>query len=240
MALPKLTVPTYDVTLPVCNTLVSFRPFLVKEEKLLLMAVQSKDQETMTRTILQILTNCTLTQLNVEQLAVVDIECLFLHIRARSVGETISIQYKCPNLIEGVVCETSSTYTVDLLSIQPKFYPTHQRTIALTETVGLTMKYPSLKSLAKINFATLESQKLFEFVAANIESIYDADKVYLTKEIPAAEVMEFLDTLNSAQSRKLQEFFETMPQLVTTIPFHCPKCQYEELAEVKGLQNFFS
>lgn len=243
MALPKLTVPTYETILPVTKAAVSFRPFLVKEEKLLLIAMQSKDSDTITKTIIQILKNCALTKLDVENLPLVDAEYLFLQLRARSVGEGIEVNYKCTKIINEELqtrCDVVSPYSVDLLTIQAKFSDGHQQVIALTDTIGVTMRYPTMGVVGRFDFKNLSPKDLFDFMGSNIESIYDADRVYPSKEISKPELSEFLDSLNSAQSKQLQAFFETLPQLSATIAFHCPTCQHQELVEVKGLQNFFA
>lgn len=243
--LPKLTAPTYAYVCP-SGTQVSYRPFLVKEEKLLLMARESNDANTIMDAVQQVVTNCVKTSVPIESLPMFDIEALFLQLTARSVGESANLRFQCHQLTSvgsptGVEtpCGAVSEYTVDLLSIVPKFGKEHTKTIALTDTVGLIMRYPSFKYYKKFVNAVLGTEEAFRIIEACIESIYDANKVYPAKDSSPLELREFLESLTSKQVEKIDQFFESFPKIKTTIPFKCPSCGYGEPLEVEGLESFF-
>lgn len=244
--LPKLTVPTFAYTCP-SGTQVTYRPFLVKEEKLLLMARESNDANTIMDAVQQVVTNCVQTSVPIESLPMFDIEALFLQLRARSDGETTNLRFQCHQTVptSGPIgtptsCDAISEYTVDLLSITPTFSPGHSKKIALTDSVGVIMKYPSFKYFKKFVNATLGTEEAFRIIEACIESIYDANKVYPVKDSSPTELREFLESLNSKQVEKIDQFFETFPKIRATIPFKCPKCGYTESLEVEGLESFFA
>lgn len=243
--LPKLTTPTYSYTCP-SGISVTYRPFLVKEEKLLLMARESNDANTIMDAVQQVVTNCVQSSTPVDLLPMFDIEALFLQLRARSVGETANLRFQCHQTVmtSGPVptprsCDAISEYTVDLLNIVPTFGPGHSKKIALTDTVGVVMKYPSFKYFKKFINATLGTEEAFRVIESCIESIYDANKVYPVKDSSPIELREFLESLNSKQVELIDQFFNTFPKVKTTIPFKCPSCGYEEALEVEGLESFF-
>lgn len=246
MALPKLTVPLYDVVCP-SGAKVSFRPFLVKEEKLLMIAMQSKETETIINTAKQILENCvgSVSGVDIDKLPLFDVEFLFLNLRARSIGEEITLRYKCnqnatdANTGNTVVCGTVSEYPIDLLSIHPKFGAGHSKHVQLTEGVGVTLRYPTFKSFRNISRKDLPADDAFMFLVECIESINDASVVVNTKDVPQSEVVDFVNDLNHTQVDKMDQFFNTMPKIELTIPFKCPRCSHTEEITVKGLDNFF-
>jgi hypothetical protein len=243
--LPKMIVPTYAYTCPSGLT-VTYRPFLVKEEKLLLMARESNDANTIMDAVGQVVTNCVQTSIPIDSLPMFDIEALFLQLRARSVGETANLRFECHQQLatSGPIatvrsCGTISEYTVDLLAVTPKFGEGHTKTIPLTDSVGLIMKYPSFRYFKKFVNATLGTEEAFRLIESCIESVYDAQKIYPTKGTPPGELREFLESLTAKQVEKIDRFFETFPKIQTTIPFKCPSCGYEEVLEVEGLESFF-
>lgn len=240
MTLPKLTIPLYDVTLP-SGTKVTFRPFLVKEEKLLLIAKQANDAATMVQCVKQIIQNClsTTSVVNVDKLPLFDLEYLFLHLRARSIGEVVTVRYKCNQANGANTCGIISEYPIDLLTIQPKFGEGHSKTVKLTENVGLTMTYPSFKSFTKLVREDLHPDEAYGILLDCIESIYDERGVYYTKDVPRSELQDFVDTLSPEQVKKIDHFFDTIPKIETTIHFECPKCQHTEEIVVEGLDSFF-
>lgn len=246
MALPKLAVPMYEVVCP-SGLKVSFRPFLVKEEKLLLIAMQSDDPETIIATAKQILENCIgrISNIDIDKLSLFDIEFLFLQLRARSIGEQVTLRYKCnqnvtDNTGNTAVCNTVSEYPVNLLDIKPQFAPGHSKYIQLNETVGVTLKYPTFKSFRSIVRKELPPDEAFTFLVNCIESINDPDKVVMTKDVEPQEVIDFVNDLNHTQVQMIDNFFETMPKIELDLQFKCPKCEYEEKITVKGLDSFFA
>jgi hypothetical protein len=244
--LPKLNVPFYDVVCP-SGTKVSFRPFLVKEEKLLLIAMQSDDTESIVTTAKQILENCvgSVSRIDIDKLPLFDVEFLFLNIRARSIGEKINLRYKCNQQVTDAntgntsVCGTISEYPIDLLEIKPKFGDGHNKYIQLTDAVGITLRYPTFKAFRTIARKDLPADEAFAFLVQCIESINDTNNVVLTKDVPVEEVVEFVNDLNHEQVEKMDHFFDTMPKIECPIAFKCPKCGHQEEILVRGLDNFF-
>lgn len=238
MPLPKLDIPAYKLTLPSGIT-VTHRAFLVKEEKLFLMAAQADDTDTIVTTIKQLLNNCILEGPSIDELPLFDIEYLLLQLRARSVGEKLTVRYRCKNQTENGVCGATSDYEIDLLSYKPIFSPGHSTTIMLTDKIGVVMRYPLFKTFSKALVEDLQTDDVIGLILDCIDSIFDAETVHYTKDIERAELLSFIETLTPQQLEKLDHFFDTLPRNEITIPFHCPKCQYEEPIEVKGIDNFF-
>ena len=246
--LPKMTTPTFAYTCP-SGAQVTYRPFLVKEEKLLLMAREANDANAIMEAVQQVVTNCVQSSVPIDLLPMFDIEALFLQLRARSVGETCNVRFQCHQTITSNTygvglettrsCETVSEYTVDLLAITPIFGVGHTKTIPLTETVGLTMKYPSFRFFKKFLNASLNTEEAFRLIESCIDTIYDANKVYRAKDCAPQELRDFLESLSGQQATQLDRFFETFPKIKTTIPFRCPACGYTEKLEIEGLESFF-
>jgi hypothetical protein len=247
-SLPKLTVPLYDVTCP-SGLKVSFRPFLVKEEKLLLMAQQSKDTVTIVNAVKMLLDNCVgkVSAIDVDKLPLFDVEYLFLQLRARSIGEVVNLKYKCNQTVANTVtgnteiCNKVSDYAVDLTKIQPTFDTGHAKYIQLNETIGLTLRYPTFKSFRHIiaKDKDVPTEDSFAFVVDCIESINDQNAVVFTKDVPLSDVISFVEDMTKPQIDKLDAFFDTMPKIETTLNFKCPKCGFEDVIVVKGLDSFF-
>jgi len=246
MSLPKLDVPYYEVVCP-SGLKVSFRPFLVREEKLLMIALQSNESTTILQAAKQILENCVgkVSNIDIDKLPLFDVEFLFLNLRARSIGEELALKYKCnqqvldANTGNTVVCNAVSEYPVDLLSIKPTFAEGHNKYIQLTDEVGVTLRYPTFKSFRSIARKDLPAEDAFAFLVECIESINNSQEIVMTKDVPASEVAEFVDDLSKKQVDKMDAFFDTMPKIEKVIQFKCPKCRYEEEIKVKGLDNFF-
>jgi hypothetical protein len=244
--LPKLTVPLFEATCP-SGLKVSFRPFLVKEEKLLLMAQQSKDTVAIIAAVKMLLDNCVgaISGIDIDKLPLFDIEFLFLQLRARSIGEVVTLKYKCNQSIANTVsgnseiCNAVSEYKVDLLSIQPKFDTGHAKYIQLTDTIGLTMRYPTFKSFRNVLSKELKKDESFSFIVDCIESISDQNAVVFTKDVLLEEVIAFVEDMTKPQVDKMDAFFDTMPKIETTLNFKCPKCGFEDNIEIKGLDSFF-
>lgn len=246
MSLPKLATPLYEVVCP-SGLKVSFRPFLVKEEKLLMIAMQSDETATILNSAKMVLENCvgSISGIDIDKLPLFDVEFLFLNLRARSIGEVVPLKYRCNQTVTDantglpVVCGTVSEYDVNLLDIKPTFRPGHAKYIQLTEGIGITMRYPTFKSFRGIAKKDLPANEAFDFLVECIESINDADHVVLTKDVTSEEVSAFIDDMSKQQVEKMDAFFDTMPKIEKAIQFKCPKCLYEEEIVVKGLDNFF-
>lgn len=241
MALPKLDVPLFEVTLPLTKQTVTFRPFLVKEEKILLMAMESDDEKSTILAIKQILNNCC-QDLDVENLPVADLEFLFLHLRARSVGEIVELQYKCNNKVtdengEEKTCGHVVQYSVNILEVQPEFSTEHTNKIEINDKLGIVMRYPTFKMME--NTKGDETQRIMDVITESIDYIYDEENVYYRKDVPKKELIEFIESMTKEQFQKVQQFFETLPKIKKEIDFKCSKCGYNEHIVVEGIQNFF-
>jgi len=242
MALPKIDLPIYEANLISLNKKVRFRPFLVKEQKIFLMAAQSEELQDTVKSIKQVLKNCVLDDIDIDSLPLFDLEHLFLQLRARSVGEVSSLRYTCNNIIKGEENEEKKCggivkLDLNLLDIQPIKNENHTNIIKLSEKLGMTMRYPSFSILEDLK---IESESdLLKLLVGCIQSIYDEDQVYYAKDVSEEELIEFIDNLQQSDIQKVQEFFLTMPKLEKMMDFNCPKCGYHEEIKLEGIQNFF-
>jgi hypothetical protein len=244
MALPKIDVPVYDINLPLTKKNVRYRPFLVKEEKILLMAMESGEEKTITDAIKQIVNNCCLEQIDVDELPILDLEFLFLNLRSKSVGEIVELQYKCNNIIKDENgkeknCGNLVKFNINLLEIKPEFDTNHDNKILLGEKLGVLMKYPNFKSISNISEDDGGVQSILKIISNSIDCVFDDDNMYYRKDISDSEMMEFLENLNREQFAKIQNFFETIPKIQKNVQFKCVKCGYNEQILIEGIQNFF-
>ena len=241
--LPKLDVPIYEVKLISNNKVVRFRPFLVKEQKLLLMGSQSEDSEENVKIVKQVLKNCVIDELDIDSLATFDLEYLFLNLRARSVNEVVELKYKCNNIVKQEndkeePCNSLETFGIKLLDIKPTTHDKHNKKIELSEKMGIVMRYPTFEIISSLPNKS-EDEVLMILLLNCIDYIYDAENIYKTKDVSQEEIIEFIDNLQQKDLEKIQEFFETSPKLRHTLNFNCKKCGYKEDINVEGLQNFF-
>ena len=238
MPLPKLNTPTYELTLPSSNRKVKYRPFLVKEEKILLIAMESEDEKEMQNAVKQILKNCILTRgISVDKLAVFDIEYLFLNIRGKSVGEEITLNIVCP---DDEKTEVEVAVNVENVKIQKS--DKHDPVIQLTDQVGIVMKYPSMEMFVKNNITGDNTQKvdtIFDMTIDCISQVVEGEDVLEAKSFSKKEMLEFVETFDTQQFQKIQDFFETMPKLSHTIKVLNPKTNVESEVVIEGLSSFF-
>ena len=236
MPLPKLNAPTYELVLPSTGKKVKYRPFLVKEEKILLLAMESEDEKQMQDAVKQILKNCILNRgVKVEEMAVFDIEYLFLNIRGKSVGEEVTLNLICPDDEE-----TTTEITIDIEDIKVQKPDDHDNIIKLNDDVAVVMKYPSLETFVKNNItgdAGLET--VFDLSIDCISQIVEGDDVYEAKSFSKKELLEFLESMDSTQFQSIQKFFETMPKLSHKVSIKNPKTGVESDVVIEGLQSFF-
>ena len=237
MALPINTSPTYSVVIPSTKETIKFRPFLVKEEKSLLIAQHSEDQNVMVDTLKGIIRACTLDKVDPDTLATFDLEYLFTQIRAKSVGEKVDLVFPCD------VCTDEKAkvkLTFDLTQINVDFPEGHTKKIELFDDVGVIMKYPSInviKQLESINTSDIES--VFNVISSSIDIIYNGDEVFHAKEESKKDIVEFLENLTSQQFGKIQNFFVTMPRLRESVKYTCPVCSLDHDKILEGLDSFF-
>ena len=239
MPLPKIATPTYELVLPSTEQTIQYRPFLVKEEKLLVIALESEDNKQITTAIKAVLKNCVLTKgIKVEQLPTFDIEFLFLNIRGKSVGEQLEVNIICPD------DETTQvTVDIDLDDIEVERNDDHTKQIKLDENLMMEMKYPSLDQFIKNNFDFNESNQMdqsFQLIASCIDKIYNEEEVWATADCTKKEVNEFLEQMNSGQFKQIETFFESMPKLKHTIKVTNPKTKVESDVVLEGLASFFA
>ena len=233
MPLPKLAIPEYEATLPVTGTQISYRPFLVKEEKLLYLAMESQDNKQMVKAVKTIIKNCTNLKSKVENLATFEIEYIFLKIRSVAVGEVSEFKVTCPD-----DDETQVDVQVPLGQVTVQMPEDHNSKIDLDGNVGVKMKYPSLDVFIQQNLSDNPNiEDVFELAAGCIEQVYDKEEVYdsFTKK----EALDFLEDLNAEQFAKIQAFFETMPKLSYTLKVTNPKTKVESELVLEGLASFF-
>jgi DNA-directed RNA polymerase subunit M/transcription elongation factor TFIIS len=241
--LPKIDVPIYEITLPLSEKKVKIRPFLVKEEKILLMAMESEDEESVLLAIKQIVNNCCVDNINVDDLPILDLEYMFLQLRARSVGEVIDLQYKCNNEIKDEegndkVCNHVIKLSFNALEIYPEKNENHSSKIQLTPKLGVVMKYPDFKIMEKIRNLK-EAEVLGKLVSNSIDYIYDEETLYYAKDASETELLDFVDSLTRDQFQKIQDFFDNIPKMKKTLDFKCGKCGYQEEMVLEGIQSFF-
>ena len=239
MPLPRIAAPTYELELPSSGKSIQYRPFLVKEEKVLVIALESEDTKQITTAIKNVIKNCVLTKgLKVESLPTFDIEYLFLNIRGKSVGEELEVNIICPDDEE-----TQVPVTIDLDDIKVVKDEEHTNKVKLDETLMMEMKYPSLDQFIKNNFDFKDQNAMdqsFELIASCIDKIYSEEEVWATGDCTKKELNEFLESMNSSQFKDIEKFFETMPKLSHKIKVTNPKTKVESEVVLEGLASFFA
>jgi hypothetical protein len=238
MPLPKISTPSYHLTLPSTGKEIKYRPFLVREEKLLVLALESEDTKQITEAIKTVIKSCIETRgVKVETLPTFDIEYLFLNIRGKSVGEEIEVNIICPD--DG---ETTVHVKINVDEIEVKKFDGHDKKIKIDDNIMLEMKYPSLDQFIKNNFdfsAANDMDQAFDLISSCIDTIYTEDEVWSTSDVTKKEITEFLDQMNSLQFKKIETFFETMPKLSHKITVTNPKTKVENEVVLEGLSSFF-
>lgn len=237
MTLPKFTAVIYNTVIPSTQEKIKFRPFLVKEEKALLIAQQSEDTNVLVDTLKEIVKSCVVGKLDIDSLAMFDLEYLLLQIRAKSVGEYVELVFSCD------VCTSEASKSVvgfDLTEIQVTKDPLHNKKIALFDDVGIVMKYPTINAIKKFESLDLDDiEAIFDLIIDSIDYIYSGDSIYHAKEQTKQELTEFIDNLTQEQFQHIKVFFETMPKLRKDISYTCPVCNKEHNKYVEGIETFF-
>jgi hypothetical protein len=245
MALPKIDVPTYETKLISSGKIVKYRPFLVKEQKLFLMAAQSNDEKETIDVVKQVLNNCILSDIDVDDLPTFDLEHLFMQLRARSVGEVVNLKYNCNNTVkddkgEEKTCGSLVKFDLNILDIKPIIDEKHSSKIEISDKLGIVMKYPTLSLIKDVgNLANEDVDTVLNVIISCIDYIYDAEQMYYAKDSTKEELLEFIENLQQEDMEKIQVFFTTMPKIAKELDFKCKKCGYEETITVQGIQNFF-
>ena len=240
MPLPTIETPTYELKLPSSNKKIRYRPFLVKEEKILILALESKSQNEITNAVTDVLKKCILTRgIKVDDLPTFDIEYLFLNIRAKSIGEDIKLTVTCPD--DGETKVPVTIYVDEIKVIKPK---DHKIDIVLDDKMSLRMKYPSLNQFIESNFDTEDESetivdKTFRVVADCMDTIFDGEDAWEAKDYSSQERLDFVQQLNSQQYKKVENFFSTMPKLSHTIEVVNPNTKEKGSVVLEGLADFF-
>lgn len=231
MALPQLNTARYTTMVPSLQKEVSFRPYLVKEEKVLMMAMETQDQKSIMRAVKEVIKSCVFDDINVDKLAMFDIEALFLALRSKSVGENVNIKLKCD-------CEELTEVNINLDEIQMNDIG-EDNVIPLTSEVGVTMRYPALSDIENID-AEGGIESMMDMIIKCMDSIYDTDAVHDVSNESKESVQSFLDSLNGEQFKKLAEFFENLPSLNYNAEWDCVGCNKHNTMELKGIASFFT
>ena len=239
MPLPKIATPTYELELPSSGETITYRPFLVKEEKLLVLAMESEDTKSITRAIKEVLKSCIKTKIKVDTLPTFDIEYLFLNIRGKSVGEEVEVTVTCPD--DGVT-EVDVNIPIDNIQVQKS--KEHTNNIKLDDTLSMTMKYPSLDQFIETNFDVNESkgtqlEQSFDLIGSCIETIYSDEEAWPASDSTKKEIGEFLEQLSSSQFQDIEKFFETMTKLSYDVVVTNPKTKKKNTVVLEGLASFF-
>lgn len=239
MPLPKIATPSYELKLPSTGKSISYRPFLVKEEKLLVLALESENTKEISTAIKNVIKNCIQTKgIKVETLPTFDIEYLFLNIRGKSVGEEIELNIICP--------DDEQTYVpvkINIDEIEVTRSPEHTKEIKLDDTLVMEMKYPSLDEFVKNNFDFNEDNMMdqsFDLIASCIDKIYNAEEVWAVEDCSKKEITDFLESMNSSQFKEIERFFETMPKLSHEVKVTNPETKVESTVVLEGLSAFFA
>lgn len=241
--LPKLDVPIYETKLISNGQTVRYRPFLVKEQKLFLMAAESDDPKDTINAIKQVLMNCVLDDIDIENMATFDIEYLFLQLRARSIGEVVNLRFNCNNNViekgEEVKCGNLVKIDVNVLDVNPIKNEEHTNKIQITDKIGVVLKYPTFGSIDFAGLDTQDMQQILNVIVSCIDYIYDDEQVYYAKDTKKEELIDFIENMKQTDLEKISSFFTSLPKLKKEIHFHCNKCNYEEDITLEGVQSFF-
>ena len=239
MPLPKIATPTYELVIPSSKKKIKYRPFLVKEEKILILAMESEDTNQIANAVKNVISSCILSRgIKVEKLSTFDIEYLFLNIRGKSVGEQIEVMVTCPD-----DKKTKVPTSINIDSIKVQIDDKHSKDIVLDDQYTLRMKYPSLSEFIKNNFANIDDINVddtFELIASCIEQVYSEEESFAASDCTKKELSQFLEQLNSSQFKEIEKFFDTMPKLSHTVKVTNPKTKKENEIVLEGLQSFFA
>jgi len=231
MALPTLEVPTYELTLPSTGKKITYRPFLVKEHKILLTLSEASDDET-SRIVTDLVDVCTFNKINAKELPHFDIEYIFMFLRARSISEVVDVVITCVN------CEKQYDNSFNIENISIEKAEEHTNKIMLNETVGIEMKYPKFDQVVKV-FDNNDTDDIFKLVMKSIKGIFEGDNYWDAKEQTEEDIETFLNSLTKEQFEKIETFFQSAPKIVQVIESDCPHCQHHNTSRIQGLQNFF-
>ena len=231
--LSSLAVQKYELILPTSKKRIEYRPFLVKEEKILMLASESKNQNDMYRAMKEVVAACTFGSIDVEVTPIIDIEYIFLKIRSRSVGETASPTIKC------FKCNKSTEVKVDLNKIEPTYSEDHKNRATINDQIVMDMKYPTFSDLQKIEKYDTEFERAIRLLISCIDKIHTKSETFVAAELEESELDEFVSNFNQDQLKRAMKFVETMPKLQAVVDFTCSHCQNKEKMKLEGIRDFF-
>lgn len=242
MKLPQIDLPTYDFEIPSTGKKVKFRPFLVKEQKILLIALESGKEKDIVDAVKQIIANCIIDKdFNVDDMSTFDIEYFFIHLRARSISEKISLSFRCKNIVEDKECDHLMEFEHDILSATIEKNSNHEKTIFFTKEIGVVMKYPTL-SFTELGLKGTKKKNVedaLNAIVSSIDYIFDKDNIYYIKEMKREEILEYIENIPKVSFDKIQNFFNTIPYVRSIIEHKCEKCGFEHKIPLEGLTSFF-
>jgi len=236
MALPKLTTPTYELEVPSTDEKLKYRPFLVREEKILLVALESQESKDVLNAVKEIVSACTFDKVDLGKLPMFDVEYIFLNIRAKSIGEVSQLKLKCPDDEE-----TFADVELDLSKVMVQVDDGHNPKIELTDEMGLIMTYPSIDSFSNTGITEITADNMLDVISSCIYQVYDkkGEEVFDAKDQTKKELTEFVESLNTTQFKAIQKFFDTMPKLKHTVELENPKTKVKSKIVLQGLNDFF-
>jgi len=240
MALPLNNTPVYNLDIPSTKQTIKYRPFLVKDQKALMLAQQSESQKVMVDTLKSVIKSCVTDPIDVDSLAMFDLEYIFTQLRAKSVGETVDLIMSCDEDHGEQNKLAKVKMSIDLTKIEVEASPEHTNKIAMWGDVGVVMKYPSVDIIKK--FETIDNndtETVFNIITQSIDYIYDGEEVYHAKEQTKDELLQFVNNLTTEQFQKIQGFFETMPKLKYDVHYNCPVCTKAHTVRLEGMDSFF-
>jgi len=232
MTLPKIVTPTYELEIPSSKEKITYRPFLVKEEKILLLAQEAGEESDILNAIKQIIKNCTFEEVEVNDMALFDLEYIFLNIRSKSIGEKVELKLLCDD--DG---ETYADVTVDLDEVTVDFPKEHTNNIQLTDTISLVMRYPQMSALSLTTVSDTET--IFHMIKTSIRQIIDGETIYEQVDFTEEDLDAFIESLTSEHFKNIQEFFQTMPKLKHVVKYKNPKTKKQNKRTLEGLNSFF-
>jgi hypothetical protein len=233
MALPILNAAKYSTIIPSTGKEIQYRPYLVKEEKILMVAMESKDQKQIINALKDVIKTCIYDEINVSKLTMFDLETLFIKLRGKSVGEKTEVKVKC------LECDAENLQEINFDDIKDPVVTKKDNRVQLTDDVGVILRYPTVSGMEKQNPKDSSVEQAMIMIMDSIESIYDSENVYSAADESKKELKDFVDSLNSTQFKKLTAFFEDMPALTYNLEFDCVKCGHHNKIELRGMDNFF-
>lgn len=240
MALPKIDTPTYELKLPLSKKTIKYRPFLVKEQKNLLMVMESNDTDEVQRAIKDVLNNCTLTKkVDIDKLPIIDVEYYFINLRAKSVGEIVDSKYKCTNIVDNKECGGVMESHLNLLDMKVEMNEDISPEIKLNDKLVIKFKYPEFGIIKNsVKFENINDMA-FSLIAQSVEWIFDGEQYYYASEQTPEELQQFIESMQQEQFNKVEAFFTNLPRLKQKIEMKCGKCGFDHKIEIEGLESFF-